>query len=338
MKTFYTALCVLCSLTAYAQDAYTFRKAFHLEDPVLEMAGSEDGKIKKGKEKTFTRSLPRPADSLKLNGIKVHYISKNEAIEIDDEERQIKNNNVIITSDSIKLKAGCEFTLHYFVVAQRDVPGASAPVLVKEIKATEGYITFDKDKVWVNPNLTPDYDDEGIFYYQLSNRQTLRFRFREWAVSALTLPIKFRFGGTNTFAATGTDSTKSFSEDFTTAINLNLFVGHTLFGRASYHYREQVGSLTTTEKIMFGGVLGASTVILDKNNTSAARKPLTGDTKLTKGLLTVGLGLTYNINKFNAGVFGGVDWSIGTGASLWNYNHRPWVGLAVGYSLFSFSQ
>jgi hypothetical protein len=343
MKKFCIILCLLLSFSGYAQDAHTFSKTFRLKDAALEMAGSEEGTIAKDKEKTFARTSPRRSDADKLNGIAVHYLSTTEAIEIDDEAKQIENGKVVITDTNITLKGGCEFTLRYFVSAQRDVPGekpgATVAMPVDKVEAEEGYVKFVEDKIWVNPLLTSDFEDEGVFYYKLSNRQTLRFRFREWSASAFTLPLKFRFGGTKSFTGTtGTDSTKTFSEDFTTAINLNLFIGHTLFGRASYHYREKVDNITTTERIMFGALIGASTVTLDKNNTSAARRPLTGDTKIVKGLLTAGVGLTYSINKLNAGLFGGVDWSIGSSASLWNYNRRPWVGLAVGYSLFPFSQ
>jgi hypothetical protein len=339
MKNLYTALLLLLSYAGYAQDAHTFRKAFQLKDLEIEMAGSEKGEIAAGNEKKFARSSSRPQDNKELNGRKVYYISNSEAIELDDETAQIASGKAAITNTDITLKAGCKFTLRYFVAAQRDVAGGTTSSPVTEIKAKKGYIKFAGNKIWVNPNLTAAYEDEGLFYYKLSNRQTLRFKFREWSASAFTLPLKLRFNGTKSFTGnTGTDSTKSFSQDFATAINLNLFIGHTLFGRASYHYRDTVGSITTTERIMAGILVGASTVTLDKNNTSAARKPLTGDTKITKGLLTIGVGLTYSINKLNAGLFGGIDWSIGSDASLWNYNHRPWVGLAVGYSLFPFSQ
>jgi hypothetical protein len=339
MKNLYTTLLLLLSYAGYAQDAHTFRKAFQLKDEGIEMAGSEKGEIAAGKERKFTRSSPRPKDTKPLNDRTVRYLSTTEAIELDDETVQIASGKATITNTDIILKDGCKFTLRYFVAAQRDVSGSKTPEPVNKIEAERGYIKFAGDKIWVNPNLTADYKDEGLFYYKLSNRQTLRFKFREWSASAFTLPLKFRFNGTKSFTGnTGTDSTKSFSQDFATAINLNLFIGHTLFGRASYHYRDTVGSITTTERIMAGILVGASTVTLDKNNTSAARKPLTGDTKITKGLLTVGVGLTYSINKLNAGLFGGIDWSIGSDASLWNYNHRPWVGLAVGYSLFPFSQ
>jgi hypothetical protein len=335
MNKTYPILCALAivELTAQAQDAQTFRRAFKIKPTVLRMQGSEHGEVvEPSKIVPRTNSTTRRADNIDTNGKGTYYISDNESIEISDVANKIRIGDVIIASGNITLKKGVKYTTHYSVVAQRDVTvaGVTTTSPVESVDATEGYIKFEENKVWVNPNLGADYTDEGIYYYKLSNRQTLKFSFDEWTVSALTLPLKYRFKGSR--------DGNPFSEDFTTAINLNAFIGRTLFGQASYHYRDKVGSITTTKKIMYGVILGASTVTLDKNNTSASSSPSTGDTKITKGLATAGFGLTGSINKINIGLFGGVDFSIGDDASRWNYNRRPWIGLAIGYSLFPFAQ
>ena len=201
-------------------------------------------------------------------------------------------------------------------------------VVADPLPARKGFVKFDEDKVWVNPNLV-NFESDGLYYYQLKNRQTLKLHFTEVGVSALTLPLKYRLGSDDNPA-------KPISEEFTTAINLNLFLGWTLRGTTIFHYREKVGNISNTAKWTLGPLFGASTVTLNKSNTSAAENPITDDTEITKGLATVGIGGTYSFNKINAGLFYGWDFSIGADAARWNYNRRPWLGLALGYSLFPF--
>lgn len=193
------------------------------------------------------------------------------------------------------------------------------------LKITEGYVMFDEDKVWVNPNLSGDFEDQGLYYYQLSNRQSIKLQFDEWTVSAFTIPIKYRFK----------DKSSQISEEFTSGVNANVFAGKA-WGRARFHHRKKVGNITNVSKFVFGVLLGTSTVTLDKNNTSAANDPITDDTKITKGLASAGLGLGGSFNKINVGFFYGYDIAIGQYASKWNYNKKPWLGLAVGYSILSF--
>ncbi|WP_139255236.1 hypothetical protein [Hymenobacter psychrophilus] len=303
------------------------------------MEGNEKGKVDKGKTKEWSRTeKSKRSKNEKADGVQKYYISSTQVLLIDEKE----NHKATVTDDKIVLAGECEYAIEYILTAQREILSSDGKTktaqAIIETNAEEGFIKFTDEKVWVNPLLSEDHEDEGVYYYTLTNRQTLTFRFSEWVVSAMTLPLKYRFGGKNHYQGlNNVDSTKSFRQDFTTAININLFVGHTLRASTSYHYREQVGSITTTQKLMFGVLLGASTVTLDKSNTNAARRPLTGDTKLNKGLATTGLGFTYSVNKLNAGVFGGFDWAVGSSATKWNYNHRPWLGLAIGYSLFPFS-
>jgi len=192
-----------------------------------------------------------------------------------------------------------------------------------------GFVKFEEDgKLLVNRYLKRDNDGKytryPTNYFQLLNRQVVTLSFREIAVSALVIPIKYRFKGRN-----------GLQEDFSTAFNANLFGGYT-WGKSNFFHQEKVGNKVNTHKFTIGLFLGTSTVVLDKNNTSLDANPLVGDEKLTKGIASFGIGATYAFNKINVGIFGGKDYAIGDYSSKWNYNIEPWIGLAIGYSLFNF--
>jgi hypothetical protein len=194
----------------------------------------------------------------------------------------------------------------------------------------KGFVKFDKNRLIVNPYLIKDkngdFGKRDVYFYELKNRQTIKLSFNEWTVSALTIPLKYRFANND----------DGISEEFTTDFNANLFIGRTLFGRTSFFHRKDVGNISNTYKLTGGLMLGSSTVTLNANNTSAANQPLDSETELTKGLGTIGLGLSFSYNKINFGGFIGWDYSVGDDAEKWNYNKEPWIGFALGYSLFKF--
>lgn len=202
------------------------------------------------------------------------------------------------------------------------------PINVKDC-GIRGFVKFEEDgKLLVNRYLKIDNDGKytrhPIHYYQLKNRQTIKLWFTEVSVSALTIPIKYRFKGKN-----------GLQEDFSTAFNANLFVGYTL-GRSSFFHQEKVGDKINTHKFTVGALFGTSTVVLNQSNTSLDPVPLGEKETITKGLASIGIGATYAFNKINIGIFGGHDYAIGDGATKWNYNKEPWIGFAIGYSLFNF--
>jgi hypothetical protein len=140
----------------------------------------------------------------------------------------------------------------------------------------------------------------------------------------LTLPIKYRFKGKD-----------GLKEDFSASINGNILFGYSI-GRTSFFYQEKVGNKSNTLKLTCGLLLGASTVTLNSSNTSKAAVPIVEDVEIVKGLATIGYGVSFSYNKINLGVFSGYDYAIGEEASKWNYNKKPWLGIAVGYLLFNF--
>lgn len=193
----------------------------------------------------------------------------------------------------------------------------------------QGFVKLeDNGRLIVNRFLEKDNNDDytryPIHYYQLLNRQTVSLSFREWAVSAIVIPIKYRFKGRN-----------GLKEDFSTVLNANLFGGYT-WGKTNFFHQEKVGNKQNTHKYTLGIFLGTSTIVLDENNTSLDTNPMVAGEKQTKGIATFGIGATYAFNKINLGLFGGSDYAIGANSDKWNYNKEPWIGLAIGYSLFNF--
>lgn len=192
----------------------------------------------------------------------------------------------------------------------------------------KGFVKFEKNKLIVNPYLIKDkngkFGKRDVYEYQLENRQTIKLNFKEWTVSALTIPFKYRFK----------DKDVGINEEFTTAFNANLFIGRTFYGKSTFFHRKDVGNITNSYKWTGGLLLGVSTVKLGPSNTSASTAPL--EQYIVKVIGTIGLGLTFSYNKINLGAFVGVDYSIGDDAEKWNYNKEPWIGFALGYSLFKF--
>ncbi len=163
----------------------------------------------------------------------------------------------------------------------------------------------------------------GVYYIDLKNREYVWLPFTELTFTSLTLPLKYRFKNKG----------ENLEEDFTSAINLNFFLGLT-YGNTKFIRREKVNDKMNTWKLTGGLILGTSTVTLNANNTTLAVAPLAANESLTKGLFSLGLGATYAFNNFNLGIFYGWDYSIGENADKWNYNKEPWLGIGIGYSLF----
>ncbi|GGC91905.1 hypothetical protein GCM10011508_18880 [Flavobacterium lutivivi] len=182
-----------------------------------------------------------------------------------------------------------------------------------------------ENKLFINPALPSKkakIEKRELYSFEMKNRQTIKLRFNEFTVSGLIIPLKYRFR----------DESKNIAEEFSVSANANLFVGFSM-GKTSFHYREKVDNLSNTWKFTFGGFLGASSIKLNAGNTSASTNPLTSEQ--TKGAATFGLGIGFTLNKINLGSFMGMDYAFGDDASKWNYNKKPWLGVAIGYSLFN---
>ncbi len=193
-------------------------------------------------------------------------------------------------------------------------------------KATVGYVKFEDDKLYLNPYINPNEANfkRDVYYYKLKNRQTVQLDFTEWVVSALAIPLKYRFDP-------GTKATSEFSVDF----NANLFGGYTT-GSTKFLHREKVGNKEFKSYFTTGAYIGVSTTTLNATNTSRAKTPLV-DTEATTGLFSIGGGLGGGIDKISIMGFIGFDFAVGTKSELWNFNGVPYIGLGLGYDIFKFN-
>jgi hypothetical protein len=318
-------LLLLASLMAHGQEVLD--RQYLWEKKTVEFKKGTNGVRRVTKDSVIDRtSVAQRKGMESFKGEEVFYLMFDEAVVNDATFKK----GGTFSGDKLKLilKPGT-YNVRYMILPQRELTKDGKVIGAEVVKpdTTElyCYIKFDEEgKAWVNPW----YDDRGVIFYQLSNRQTINFRFSEVTVSAVTIPFKYR------------PKQSGYGEDFSTAVNLNAMIEFTpfLWGKTSYHYRTKVGSVTTTRRVTVGPIFGVSTVSLDAGNTSASSDPIKGDDKITKGLVTAGGGVVYSRNKLSFGVLAGWDWAAGDNAGRWNYNGNLWLGLAIGYSVFAFAQ
>lgn len=193
---------------------------------------------------------------------------------------------------------------------------------------TLGFVKFENNKLTVNSFLRKNehgkYKREKILYYKFEDRQSMKLAFKEWNVSGLTIPLKYRF------------KSQDVSPEFSSSVDLNLFVGRTIFGRTNFFHRAKVGNISNSYKLSGGVFVGASTYKLNNSNTSSHEEPIPKGEEITEGLASIGLGTSFSFNKINLGLFYGCDFGVGNNSKKWNYNKKPWLGVAVGYSLLDF--
>ncbi|MFD0750014.1 hypothetical protein ACFQZS_07665 [Mucilaginibacter calamicampi] len=149
--------------------------------------------------------------------------------------------------------------------------------------------------------ITPEeFDVSVVPYYGVKNQFT-------WGV--MTLPIKLRLG----------DSNKRFFS-YEEKLNLGFVFGlrHQLEGtvQKSINYIAGVGiaNVRTDSLSLKSGITPAS--------TSAAA-------------FSINAGVLYAHGSFQIGAFIGSDYLTGLQSRDWKYQGKPWIGLAVGISLFS---
>ena len=178
----------------------------------------------------------------------------------------------------------------------------------------------NSNKLYVNPWLveseTADYvDRDTVYYYELKNRQSVKIDFKQWSLNALSVPLKVRIGKNKT--------------EFTTGANLGAIIGHT-WGKTNFVHRKKVGNRQFDSKCTFGLFLGADKLEFSfKDDTDS-------EIKVKTAALSSGLGCFFSYEKFTFGAIGGFDFSFGENSSEWDFQGRPWLGISLGYSLFSF--
>jgi hypothetical protein len=283
-------------------------------------------KLKKERKISYKQiedSISSLKNSLKSKGVNLESLTAS-IIEmetaLDSLKTTFKLGSEIKYSESVLLN-GNESTIYKTSFVDQEFLNKQILKLSKDVQLNErmlGHVKLNnkKGRLYVN-----GVGNGKVYYYTLISGNDFRLRFREWTISALTIPIKYRF------------KNKNVGEDFSSSINLNLFAGRS-FGRTNFMHRKSVDNKINNWKISYGLILGTSTVVLNKNNTSASNNPILNEESFNKGLFSLGGGVAYSFNAINFGLFYGYDYAIGAGANRWNYNKEPWLGLAIGYSIF----
>ncbi len=188
-------------------------------------------------------------------------------------------------------------------------------------KGLKSNIHFEKNKIYVNPY--PVFDEEGnvyierdaSYYYELENRQSVSLRFSSFSIKALSVPLKVRIG--------------SDQYEFSSDANLGAFGGFS-WGKTKITHMEHVGKAEKEIMRTVGILIGTESLefsFRDVNNENV---------DVETAVISVGAGFIYSYQKFTAGLTGGLDYALGENSSEWDYHGRPWIGIAIGYSLFSF--
>jgi hypothetical protein len=307
MKTLLLISLILTTTYSFAQES--FRKTYGIPN-VIELEGNDVVELKLEKQVKFNDLSQREKDSIKS----VYKLGSSLKYTV---ERVISDNKVIVEE---------QITIDESFYQKQSLKKVTK---VTDPNDINGFVKFEESKIIVNPNLRVDENNEfsgrDTYYFELKNRQSIKLKFTEWNISTLTIPLKYHFR----------DKDEEISEEFSSSFSVNFFGGYSI-GKTRFFFRDKVGNISNTWKFTGGLLIGASTVKLNNSNTSSADNPIAAGTEITKGLASVGLGLTYTFNKINFGVFYGRDYSVGDDAKKWNYNKKPWLGLAVGYSLFNF--
>jgi len=308
MKLTLGVILILSSIFTYGQES--FKKSYKIYESVI-LKGNDTVHLKKEENIVFKDLSQAEKDSIRniyIEGAKINYTI----------EKEISGQKIVVSEFRI-----IDSTFY----KEQSVKKVT---LVELASKTRGYVKFDGNKLYVNPYLKKDekdkFSEREIYYYKLKNRQTIKLNFTEWTLSALTIPIKYRLKNDD----------KGISEEFNTSFNVNIFVGRTFFGKTSFFHRNKVGNISNTLKWTGGLFFGSSTIKLNNSNTSNATNPIPVGIEYTEGIVSLGIGLTFAYNKINLGAFYGWDYSIGENSDKWNYNNNPWVGIAIGYSLFNF--
>jgi hypothetical protein len=85
--------------------------------------------------------------------------------------------------------------------------------------------------------------------------------------------------------------------------------------------------------VTVGGFFGASTVQVDSATSLSAAKPVTSATNV--GVVSPGVTVLAGFRGVEFGLFGGLDFGVGSAGHRWDYDHRPWLGLGVGFNVWS---
>jgi len=192
-------------------------------------------------------------------------------------------------------------------------------IKISETAKRKAFIKFENDTIFVNPYLNSgdsQLNQETILFYKLKNRQYVKLNYQTFPVTALTIPIKYRFKGKG-----------DVEEEFSSSFNVNLFAGYTT-GKQLFRHRKKVGNKISSLTGTIGGFIGGNVVELNESNSRNL------SSKLNQGALSYGGGIALNYDKINIGFFVGWDKIVGANRDNWKFNDKVWLGIGIGYDLF----
>lgn len=165
---------------------------------------------------------------------------------------------------------------------------------------------------------------ETDFYVQLKNRQFRQFKFRSWNTTIMTLPVKYYFPVK--------ESQVLVPSRASAAVNGNLYFNGRI-GRAKYVYERNSDNKAYVKWQLSGGALVGFSV-REINSSNTLIRQAAGDTLTSRfaPVFTIGGGITYGFREFTFGVFGGLDYAIGSDRDYWDYQGRPWIGFGISVS------
>ncbi|WP_139956827.1 hypothetical protein [Flavicella sediminum] len=198
-------------------------------------------------------------------------------------------------------------------------PSVWTKIFKPNVGRIKGNVKFVDNRIYINPWLakvdTTDYLNRDIYYFfELKNRQAISLTFRQWSFNALSVPLKIRFAD---------------EVEFSTGANLGALFGYT-WGVTKFVFREKVDNESYDSKFTTGVFLGTDNLefnYLDENDEEKVQRT---------ALISVGMGFLYSYQKFTFGITAGTDLGLGKHTNQWKYNSKPWLGLSLGYSLFTF--
>ena len=129
--------------------------------------------------------------------------------------------------------------------------------------------------------------------------------------TAVTIPIKIRPGD----GKDGDDKKRYF--DFEGNVNIGLTAG----------IRRRISTNGTSYLSLFGGISVGSSKLTTDNSL------VTSETNVST--LTPFIGLMFEYNDFEIGLFTGWDYASGKIGQSWDYNALPWLGVGLGYNIFT---
>lgn len=143
-------------------------------------------------------------------------------------------------------------------------------------------------------------------YILLDDGYTTHLKFRDWDTHPLAIPIKIR------------PSLDDNPVQFAGEISVGSYIG----------YQTGKTSITDTERYIY-----AQTISLFAAPSMIKIDPTVADTDNSNLTLGFSLGLAYivNLNDFQIGLVGGVDYISGDASKTWIYQGQPWFSFTIGF-------